>query len=335
MGMTDYQTSIDQQLNKTLKEKIVLHRNRFTQLFKARYLEMLPSLIKYKNARTVSVDFLKVEVALRNGYDVVIGETKNRIIQVIGYATSKKTTGDPSDLFSDKTLRHGEIHFIIPNHMQLPYYKEITHDDQCQTGNFVVLRNKTIHYVSDYSILDHYVDELAEIVLSRYSISMQVKITTLFLGEPNDETLNQIISDVYNGNPYIKGSKLFDPEEQIYHFKNEGMAQNFQELKREYQNKISELNNMLGMNSLAVEKSSGVSDTEAQSNRAFTTSNANIYLDGRNNGLQKLNKRYDLKLEALYNDEVVSEFQELAKEEEKEAGKSGGGDPSNGDSHDI
>lgn len=327
--MMDYNEGINQSLNQSLKEKVVLHRERFTQLFKARYLEMLPSLIKYKNAITVSIDFMKVEVALRNGYDVVIGETKNRNIQVIGYAKSSLTSGNPDDLFSTKTLRHGDITFVIPDYLKLPYYKEITHHDECKSGNFVVLRNKTLHYVSDYEILDHYIAELAEIVLSRYSISMQVKITTLFLGEPNDETLNQIISDVYNGNPYIKGSKLFDPAEQIYHMQNENIAANFQELKREYQNKIGELNNMLGMNSLAVEKSSGVSDAEAQSNRSYTTSNANIYLDGRNNGLQKLNKRYDLKLEALYNDEVVSEFEEIAKENEKEESKGGESNDSN------
>jgi len=319
----DFRESIDKQLNKTLKDKVVQHKQRFKELFKARYLEMIPSLIKYKNDHTVSIDFMKVEVALRNGYDVVVGETTNRTIQVIGYATTKQTKENPADLFNSNTLRHGDIHFVIPKPLQLDYYKEITHDDECQSGNFVVLRNKTIHYVSDYSILDHYVDELAEIVLSRYSISMQVKITTLFLGEPNDESLNEIISDVYNGNPYIKGSKLFDPDEQIYSMKNEGIAQNFQELKREYQNKIAELNTMLGMNSLAVEKSSGVSDEEAKSNRGFTTSNANIYLDGRNNGLKRLNKRYDLNLEALYNDEVVSEFAELhKKQEDNEGGES-------------
>lgn len=307
------------ELNMTLKEKAVKHRQRFTALFKSRYLELLPSLIKYKNSETVSVDFLKVEVALRNNYDVVIGETKQGNIQVIGYATSQLTSSNPADLWSDTTLRHGEIKFIIPKHLQLDYYQEISEQDSCKTGNFIVLRNKTLNYVSDYKILEHYVDELAEIVLSRYSISMQVKISTLFLGEPNDETLNHLISDVYNGNPYIKGSKLFDPKEQIYHMNNEGMAQNFQELKREYQNKISELNNMLGMNSLAVEKSSGVSDEEAKSNRSYTTSNANIYLDGRNNGLRKLNKRYNIEIEALYNDDVSSELQELAQDEEGES----------------
>lgn len=326
--MMDYPKGIQQTLDQTLKEKVVQHRERFKELFKARYLEMLPSLIKYRNSRSVSVDFLKLEVALRNNYDVVLGETLSkgaRKIQVIGWANSSLTTGNPADLFSSKSLGQGAIQFVIPDHIKLPAYKEITHDDECQSGNFVVIRNKTLNYVNDLNILDHYIDELAEIVLSRYSISMQVKITTLFLGEPGDETLNEIISDIYNGNPYIKASKLFDANDQIYHMQNDGIAANFQELKREYQNKIGELNNMLGMNSLAVEKSSGVSDEEAQSNRSYTTSNANIYLDARNNGLEKLNKRYGLQLEAMYNDEVVSEFQELAEKEEAAASLPEGG----------
>lgn len=324
--MKDFTRSIDKELPKTLKDKVVAHRENFKRLFRARYLEMLPSLIKYKNAHQVAVDFMKVEVALRNNYDVVIGETVNNNIQVIGWSTSKQTIGDPSNLWETKKLRKENINFVIPEALRLPDYQEITHQDSCQSGNFVVLRNKTINYVPDLRILDHYIDELAEIVLSRFSISMQVKITTLFLGDVNDETTNELVSDIYNGNPYIKASKLFDPNDQIYHMNNDNVAQNFQELKREYQNKISELNNMLGMNSLAVEKSSGVSDTEANSNRAYTTSNANIYLDGRNNGLFKLNKRYQefgLALEAMYNDEVVSEFQELAKEE----GEEGDNDP--------
>ena len=304
--------SLDNSLPKTLKEKVVSHRERFAQIFMARYLEMLPSLIHYKNSETVSVDFLKVEIALRHGFDVVIGETKLGNIQVIGYTNTQETKTNPKDLWGTKVLTKSNINFIIDKKYQLDHYLEITDIDSSLTGNFVVLRNKNIQYVDDLIILKHYVDELSEIVLSRYSISMQVKISTLFKGEAGDESVNQLISDIYNGNPYIKGSKLFDPDDQIYHMENQGMAQNFQELKREYQNKISELNNALGMNSLAVEKSSGVSDVEAQSNRAFTTSNANIYLDGRNNGLKRLNKRYGLQLEAMYNDEVVSEFQEIA-----------------------
>ena len=313
---------IDNTTPKTLKEKVVNHRERFSQIFMARYLEMLPSLIAYKGSENVSVDFLKVEVALRNGFDIAIGETTLGNIQVIGYITSQDTKTNPMNLWTQKVLTKSNINFIIDKKYQLDIYQEITDIDSCLTGNFVVLRNKSIRYVDDLVILKHYVDELTEIVLSRFSISMQVKISTLFKGEANDESINELITEIYNGNPYIKGSKLFDPYDQIYHMENQGMAQNFQELKREYQNKISELNNMLGMNSLAVEKSSGVSDTEAQSNRAFTTSNANIYLDGRNNGLKRLNKRYGLKVEAIYNDEVLSEFSELARiEDDNEGGE--------------
>lgn len=309
---------IDKELSLELKERIVQHRSRFRELFKARYNEMLPSLIKYRNSKSVSIDFMKLEVALRNGYDVVIGETLRRNIQVIGFATSKLTKNNPADLFSDTSLKTGDITFVIPKHLRMTAYQEITNDDECQTGNFVVLRNKNLNYVDDRIILDHYIDELAEIVLSRFSISMQVKISTVFISEANDESVTKMISDLYNGDPFIKATKLFDPEEQIYPMKNEGLSQIFPELKREYQNKISELNNMLGINSLAVEKESGVSDTEAESNRSFSTSNANIYLDARNNGLQRLNKRYGFNIEAMYNDEVVSEFEELHQTQESE-----------------
>lgn len=329
MDYEKYKHQIDKTLGKSLKDKVIHHRERFVHLFKGRYLELLPSLINYKNQQTVSIDFMKVEVALRSGYNVVIGNTIRNKIKVIGYAETTDTKTNPADLFSTRKLRHGDIKFLIPEYEQLPYYKEITYDDECSSGNFIVLRNKTIHYVSDMTVLEHYVDELAEIVLSRYSISMQVKITNLFLGDENDESLKQLISDIYNGNPYITASKLFEPDEQIFHMETSGLAQNFQELKREYQNKVSELNNMLGINSLAVEKASGVSDEEAKSNRAFTSSNANLYLDGRNEPLKRLNKRYDLSLEAMYNDEVISEFTELQKEENKE------GESENGNNNDL
>lgn len=319
--MHDYQSGIEKSLNQNLKEKIVTHRERFKYIFRSRYQEMLPALIKYKKSDTVAIDFYKVEVALRSGFQVVIGTTVNNNVQVIGWLKNDQTQTNPDYLFNSQKVRHGDIQFVIPPHLRHSYYKEITHEDSCQSGNFVVLRNKTVNRVDDWEILDHYVDELAEIVMSRYSISMQVKISTLFLGEPNDESINQLVSDIYNGNPYIKATKNFDPLDQIYHMQNTGMAQNFQELKREYQNKISELNNALGIQSLAVEKASGVSDEEAKSNRGFTTSNANIYLDGRNNGLKRLNKRFNLHLEAVYNDEVTSEFSEFHKEIEKEKGE--------------
>lgn len=306
-----YEDGLKVELNEDLEQRVIDHRNRFIQLFTLRYRELLPTLIRYTNTKTTAVNFLKIEVALRNNHRVVIGEATNGKIMVMGYVQNDLTSENPSDLFSTDTLTKKDITFtvnktLIPNTM-----KEISYYDDCKTGNFVVMRNKTINYLDDMSILKHYTLELAELVVSRFSIAMQAKINTFFKSNVGDESINRIVTQLYNGAPFVKTNKLFDPEENIVHIENEHMAQNFQELKREYQNKISELNNMLGINSLAVEKSSGVSDAEAKSNRSYTTSNANIYIDSRNESLDKLNKRFNLELEAIYNDDVASELQEI------------------------
>jgi|SRR5699024_1459942 len=295
-----------------LKLRVVNHKKRFVKLFYGRYKEMLPSLIVYKNSEPTSVDFLKTEVALRNNYDVVIGQTKQGKIMIMGFITDHQSSENPNNLLANNPLKKEDIQFIIPSTSIPDNMEEISYVDDCQTGDFVVLRNKTLNYINDNEVIQHYTTELSEIVLSRYSVSMQAKINTFFMSEANDETINQIVTDLYNGSPFIKVTKLFDPQDNIHTIENEHMASNFVELKREYQNKISELNNMLGINSLAVEKSSGVSDTEAKSNRSYTTSNANIYLQARNEPLEKLNKRFGLSLEAIYNDQVASEFGQVA-----------------------
>lgn len=299
--------SLQEELTQDLRVKVVEHKRRFVRLFSGRYKELLPSLIVYKNNNT-SVDFLKTEVALRSGHDVVIGENSDGVIMVLGYVKNNKSSENPSDLLAQRVLVKQDIQFVIPKPKIPKQMKEISYVDNCKTGNFVVLRNKTWNFINDYDVIEHYTEELSELVLSRYSIAMQAKLQTVFVGDVGDEDINQMISAFYNGAPFAKVSTLFDKKDNILTFENSNLASSFVELKREYQNKISELNNMLGVNSLAVEKSSGVSDTEAKSNMGFTTSNANIYLLARNEPLDKLNTRYGLKLEGVYNDEVESEL---------------------------
>lgn len=310
--MKNFENGVEEELSRALKQRVMNHKQRFVRLFQGRYREMLPSLIVYQNNESTSVDFLKAEVALRSNHNVVIGENKDGVIMVLGYITNHQSSENPADLLTTEPLRKEDIKFTIPKDKIPNKMQEISYADNCSTGNFVVLRNKTLQYVNDNDIVKHYTDELAEIVLSRYSITMQAKINTFFISEANDETINQLVTDLYNGAPFAKVTKLFDVLENIHTINNEHLASTLVELKREYQNKISELNNMLGINSLAVEKSSGVSDTEAKSNRSYTTSNANIYLLARNEPLEKLNKRFGLNIESVYNDEVASEFADVA-----------------------
>lgn len=296
-----------------LEKKGIEHRNRFIKLFMGRYLEFLPSLIIYDNIKEVAINQLKLEVGLRNNYNMVVGRAKNEKLMILGYTNSSDSIENPTNFFTSDTLKKDDINFIIARDLIPNTMKEISYYDNCETGNFIVLKNKTLNYISDYTILEHYTVELAEIVLSRFSLAMQSKINTFFIGQNNDETINELVVKLYNGSPFVKVNKYFDPKENIYTVDNVQLAQNFMELKREYQNKIAELNTMLGINSLAVEKESGVSDMEAKGNRGFKTSNSNIYIESRQNEIDKLNKRYDLNIKVRYNDEVSSQLQNLSK----------------------
>lgn len=297
-------------------ERVIQHRNRFAKLFEARYRELLPTLITYSQPTDIAIDWIAVEIALRRGYHVAIGDTPAGKLQVLGVVNRHKYHGEHvNHLFQRNRRTEKDINFCVKPEYRFKHYIEITPDDDYQSGNFVVLKNKPVNYISDYEIIHHYTVELAEIVNSRFSLSMQTKMLTFFIDEVGSETANQVANKLYNGVPYIKASKLFDPIEQIHQLNNDGLANNFVELKREYQNKLSELNNMLGINSLAVEKASGVSDIEAKGNQSFTTSNANIYLGSRNVVLLGLNRRFNTDIKAVYNDQVKSELAMLEGED--------------------
>ena len=115
---------------------------------------------------------------------------------------------------------------------------------------------------------------------------------TVFAGNVGDETINQLISDLYNGNPFVKLGKQFDVEDNIIKVDNTNLSNNLAQLKTEYQNEIAELNASFGINVLAVDKESGVTDAEANGNLGYVTMNGNIWLESRQLALDRYNKRF-------------------------------------------
>lgn len=303
---------VETELSQDISLRVIEHRNRFRKLIFNRYLEFLPLLINYTNKESVAIDFLQLETALRQGYQVVVGKSRNGQIMILGYIKNNhyKNSSDFMTNFNfdfERRLNEKDIYFTIPKYLRPEYALEIQHYDNCKSGDFIVMRNKPVTLNNDYEIISHYCDELAEIILSRFSLIMQSKFAKIFKSEVNDETVNQFITQLFNGSPFIKVSGLFDVEEDIIDLESDYVVNALSEMKREYQNKISELSNFLGINSLAVDKESGVSDTEANSNRAFTTSNSNIYLRGRD-PLNMLNQRFDLDIQPFYDDEATSQI---------------------------
>lgn len=321
----DNSVGVKSELNADISRRVIEHRNRFRRLIFNRYIEFLPLLINYTNRDSVAIDFLQLESALRNNYQVVVGKARNDQIMVLGYIQGQyyKNSQDYLTNFNfdfERRLCEKDITYIIPEYLRPDYALEIQHYDNAASGDFIVLRNKPVLLNNDFEIIEHYCDELAEIVLSRFSLIMQTKFSKIFVSDINDETVNQFITSLFNGSPYIKIDGYLDPEEDIIDLGSDFVTNGLSEMKREYQNKISELSNMLGINSLAVDKESGVSDNEANSNRAFTTANSNIYLKGRQ-PFELLNKRFGLNIVPFYDDEAVSQLDML----NLETGNFGGG----------
>lgn len=323
---------VKSELNEDISRRVIEHRNRFRRLIFNRFVEFLPLLINYTDRDKTAIDFIQLETALRSGYQVVVGKARNDQIMILGYIQGQyyKSSNDYFKKFNfnfERRLNEKDITYVIPEYLRPTQALEIQHYDNCTSGDFIVLRNKPVTLNNDYLIIEHYCDELAEIILSRFSLIMQSKFSKIFISDINDETVNQFITKLFNGSPYIKIDGYLDPEEDIIDLGSTHITTALTEMKREYQNKISELCNFLGINSLAVDKESGVSDTEANSNRSFTTANSSIYLRGRE-PFDMLNKRfsqderYNFNIKAYYDDEAVSSMDIM----NVSTGNYGGGD---------
>lgn len=306
----DFNT-IEQSFKEKIKQRVVTHRNRFYKLIYNRYAEILPFTISYENIdERFKVDLIQLESMLRHNYNVAIGEDVTGDIVILGYVNSNNKNNFDYH-YLPKTYTKKDINFLINEAYILPEYNQLNQFNK--NGNFIVIQNKVYNYINDYEIIEHYAEEIAEISLSRFSLILQAKVMTFFRGDLDGDDLEEVIDDLFNGAPAIKTSVQFDVNENIIRFDNGNITSTLTELKREFQNKLSELNSMLGLSSLGVDKESGVSDEEAQSNASFKKSNENIYLFARNNALKFLNERYEMNIHAEFSENMVKELSSLEK----------------------
>ena len=289
-------------LTDQLTLKVIEQRNYFQQYIYAHYLEIVINLRNYKNLPR-SINQYKLEWYLRNNYDVVIGKNSLGYDTIMGIVYNKNTTTDPASPFAMYGLNKHSIQWTVPKAMipDLDFYSEILPDDNATTGEFVVLRNKPVTYTSDFKIIETYSHRLAEIQASRYSLILQAKISKILQGEPTNNTLNEIIDNLYNGAPFIKTTEFFIPSRDILDMSNDHISDSMRALKQEYNDQLGELNNLLGINSTGIDKASGVTESEVNSNNDLVTSVGNMYINGVQYGLDLYNKRYGTNIQAYLN----------------------------------
>lgn len=303
---TEY--GIESELSVKLEDLVKYRKRYFHRMISNRYKEMLPTIFSYQfSSDIIDIDFIKMEIMLRNLKVPAIGMCKDGKIRILGEITNYLSDSSPANLSKIYTRRtEKDIYFYLPDEYRLDKMSELT--SLYNNGNFFAVLNKSVTFNSDYQIIEYYSRELAEISASRFSLILQAKFQTLFRSEYGDESINQIISAIYEGSPFLKLTEGIDFDDIGFHIENPELSGNLQLLKNEYQNKVSELNNIIGINSLAVDKESGVSDAEAKSNNAFTTGNANIYLKTRQRSFDLCNKYLGTNIKVVYDDNAISEL---------------------------
>jgi hypothetical protein len=286
------------ELSRDLSRKVIEHRDKFYDFFIGRYMEGLANLFYYS---IKPFDKATLEIALREGYGVAVGVNKFGQLGILGYINNNQFAYNRPDLllkpkrYTGNMINYTMPSDLLPERAKTNQFLEIWNWDNGQTGDFVVFWNKQINLTNDFQIIQHYAEELAEIVASRFSLIIQAKIQTVLTGDPGDETINQMISAIYNGNPFVKLAKTFDIEDHLITINNTDLANNLAQLKTEYQNKIAELNALFGINVLAVDKESGVTASEANGNLGYVTMNGNVWLESRQKALDLLNARFNKK----------------------------------------
>lgn len=292
--MIDY-SKVGINLSSDLSKKVVNFRNEFYDFFYSTYIEAFANMFYYN---IKPFDKAQLELALRQGYGVAVGKNIFGQITILGFIQAQEfSTLNPNVFLKRKRYTGKDISYtinskLIDERYYTSQFKEIWEQDGGSTGDFVVFWNKQLQLTNDFAKLQHYSEKLAEIEGSRFSLVMQAKALTVLTGEVGDETYNQMISAIYNGNPFVKTSKLWDIDEDIIHIDNSNLSSNLAQLKTEYQTTIAELNAYFGVNVLSVDKDSGVTDAEANGNLGYVTTNGNIYLESRQKALDLLNARF-------------------------------------------
>lgn len=290
-----------------IESRVVKHKKSFYTYFQARYLEMLPLIFKYEGIK--NFDAFSFEMGLRGMYsnNLSVAFGKNKLDKDVILGTVKGYRFNNQALYYQAPLTEKDISFTLPKALRLDKYQEITEADGCATGNFIIVQNKKLNLLNDMSVIQYYLDELCEIEASRYSLLIQAKISTFLIGDVNDETINQIANSLFNGAGYIKTTALFDPKENIY----QSTIANLEiltTLKEQRATGFNNLNNYLGLNSVGIEKESGVSDNETDSNNDSIQMNRNVYLSARKQAFDKYNVRFGTKIEVSVNFEVVNKL---------------------------
>lgn len=192
-------------------------------------------------------------------------------------------TPDMIDEFGDADLAKLAIqpHEVTRSHPEL--------------GTFVTFRNKqTWNNVpaTDMGRVEFFAMELANIASLARSVRLKMKTPYLVATRKGQVSQSAVMSAIRGGEEVIQISENLDVNELVQVLRLDVPVDYLPRLKDEFNNKLSEMLTMFGINNIGVDKKERLVSAEAEGNNQLINASGNVYLDSRLEAIELLNLRF-------------------------------------------
>ena len=277
------------------------------------FTNLVLNLITYENAPdTLDERFLEFNLRYY-GYARVGGVDKDNVFVLGQNQNGEYGLNALGSLIDQSTIPNP---FAVDDRTQeLPYLTRMNYQDK--NDGYVTICNKYNYYMAglmttftDMQLVDRVSKSLAKIKASEMRNIDLMKQQFIGLTKNKNLTANQVFQQIQEGKSFIGVDSDLGDITSILDVTDFNIQDYLPSLKTAWNNEVSELLTMLGIDTVGVDKKERLVAMEAAANAQLTEASANVYLQARNQQLEILNHVLGTKIEATFNQQA---FQQLVK----------------------
>lgn len=277
------------------------------------FTNLVLNLITYENAPdTLDERFLEFNLRYY-GYARVGGVDKDNVFVLGQNQNGEYGLNAIGSLIDQSTIPNP---FAVDDRTkELPYLTRMNYQDK--NDGYVTICNKYNYYMAglmttftDMQLVDRVSKSLAKIKASEMRNIDLMKQQFIGLTKNKNLTANQVFQQIQEGKSFIGVDSDLGDITSILDVTDFNIQDYLPSLKTAWNNEVSELLTMLGIDTVGVDKKERLVAMEAAANAQLTEASANVYLQARNQQLEILNHVLGTKIEATFNQQA---FQQLVK----------------------
>lgn len=277
------------------------------------FTNLVLNLITYENAPdTLDERFLEFNLRYY-GYARVGGVDKDNVFVLGQNQNGEYGLNALGSLIDRSTIPNPFA--VDDNTQELPYLTRMNYQDK--NDGYVTICNKYNYYMAglmttftDMQLVDRVSKSLAKIKASEMRNIDLMKQQFIGLTKNKNLTANQVFQQIQEGKSFIGVDSDLGDITSILDVTDFNIQDYLPSLKTAWNNEVSELLTMLGIDTVGVDKKERLVAQEAAANAQLTEASANVYLQARNQQLEILNHVLGTKIEATFNQQA---FQQLVK----------------------